>query len=180
MEVHAPNRLATPVAFVEEDDPAPIRRERWVAVATSPRPGEVHDPAPVGVTRKVSTPVVVHVIEHDDNLTTTDLGPTGDSEGDLLSWANQVYDASNAKVVGRDQGSCIRTSVTGGSWQCSWTTWINGEGSLTVEGPFYDTKDSTMAITGGTGSFNNARGVMQLSAHNDAGTEYDYIFHVIP
>jgi len=130
--------------------------------------------------RKVSTPVVVHVIEHDDNLTVTDLGPVGDSEGDLLSWLNQDYNAANTKVVGKDQGSCIRISVADGSWQCSWTTWINGQGSIAVEGPFYDTKDSTLAITGGTGSFRNARGVMQLSVHNDAGTEYDFEFHVIP
>ena len=129
---------------------------------------------------KVTEPMVVHVIEHDDNLTLTDLNATGDSEGDMLSWANQDYDATNTTVVGRDQGSCIRTSVAMGSWQCSWTTWINGQGSITVEGPFYDAKDSTLAITGGTGYFSNARGQMKLSAHDVAGTQYDFIFQISP
>ena len=130
--------------------------------------------------RHVSQPMVVHVIEHDDNLTTTDLGPAGDSEGDLLSWLNKDYDASNTNVVGKDQGSCIRTSVAAGAWQCSWTTWIFGQGSITVEGPFYDTHNSTLAITGGTGNFKNARGEMSLLYHNPQGTQYDFIFHLEP
>ena len=41
--------------------------------------------------------------------TTIDLGAKGDSLGDLLVFANKVYDAANKTQVGTDQGYCVRT-----------------------------------------------------------------------
>ena len=116
----------------------------------------------------------VTVVEHAVSDSVVDLEPEGDSAGDLLTFANPVYDRSNSRKVGRDQGSCIRT-VVGKAWQCSWTTWLP-KGSLVVEGPFYDTRGSTMAITGGTGAYARARGVMHLKAANDQGTAFRFSF----
>jgi hypothetical protein len=104
------------------------------------------------------------VVEHAISDTVVDLGATGDSPGDLLTFANPVYDKTNSDKVGRDQGSCVRT-VVGKAWQCSWTTWLP-KGSLVVEGPFYDTRDSVLAITGGTGAYSRARGEMHLHARS--------------
>lgn len=118
----------------------------------------------------------ITVVEHVVSDTVVDLGPEGDSPGDLLAFANPVYDRSNTKKVGRDQGSCVRT-VVGKAWQCSWTTWL-GNGSLVVEGPFYDAKDSVLAITGGTGAYSRARGVMHLHTRNEAGTLITFRFDV--
>ena len=47
-------------------------------------------------------------------------------------------------------------------------------GQITVEGPFYDSKDSALAITGGTGDDDQASGSMTLHARNDKGTECDF------
>lgn len=105
-----------------------------------------------------------------------DNAPTGDSAGDLLTFANEVYDASNATLVGSDNGMCIRTAV-GAAWECIWTVTLS-EGQITVEGPFYDTKDSVLAITGGTGKYVHARGAMALHARNDKGTEYDFVYSI--
>lgn len=116
----------------------------------------------------------VTVVELAVSDSVVDLAPEGDSAGDLLTFANPVYDRSNSRKVGRDQGSCIRT-VVGKAWQCSWTTWLP-KGSLVVEGPFYDTRGSTMAITGGTGAYARARGVMHLKAANDQGTAFRFSF----
>ena len=116
----------------------------------------------------------VTVVERAVSDSVVDLEPEGDSAGDLLTFANPVYDRSNSRKVGRDQGSCIRT-VVGKAWQCSWTTWLP-KGSLVVEGPFYDTRGSTMAITGGTGAYARARGVMHLKAANDQGTAFRFGF----
>ena len=116
----------------------------------------------------------VTVVERAVSDSVVDLEPEGDSAGDLLTFANPVYDRSNSRKVGRDQGSCIRT-VVGKAWQCSWTTWLP-KGSLVVEGPFYDTRGSTMAITGGTGAYARARGVMHLKAANDQGTAFRFSF----
>ncbi len=116
----------------------------------------------------------ITVVERGVTDTVVDIGPSGDSRGDLLAFANPVYDNTNSTRVGHDQGSCIRT-VVGKAWQCSWTTWV-GNGSLVVEGPFYDHRDSVLAITGGTGAFSRARGEMHLHARNAKGTAFTFRF----
>jgi allene oxide cyclase len=115
------------------------------------------------------------VIEHATSDTTTDTGAAGDTVGDVLTFANDVFDASNAQKVGTDQGYCIRV-VAGTSYECTWTTFLPG-GQVVVAGPFYDAKDSTLAITGGTGRYRNARGTMDLQSRN-GGTEFAFVFHV--
>ncbi len=116
----------------------------------------------------------VHVIEHATTDKVIDTGKKGDTTGDLLTWHNKVYDETDTTVAGSDQGECIRISPKQGTWECTWITWLDG-GSITVEGPFYDTKDSVLAITGGTGAYASAAGDMQLVSKN-GGTEYDFIF----
>jgi allene oxide cyclase len=117
----------------------------------------------------------ISVIEHATTDTTTDTGATGDSVGDVLTFANDVFDPANAHKVGTDQGYCLRV-VAGTSYECTWTTFLPG-GQIVVAGPFYDAKDSTLAITGGTGRYRAARGTMELHARA-GGTEFAFVFHV--
>jgi allene oxide cyclase len=119
----------------------------------------------------------IHVFERATTDTLVDLGPTGDSVGDTLTFANDVFDPRTGKKVGTDQGQCVRT-VVGTAFECSWTTFLP-RGQITVEGPFYDAGDSTLAITGGTGAYRNVRGQMDLKYRNPAGTEFDFVFHLI-
>jgi len=117
----------------------------------------------------------LHLIEHADTDATTDTGAPGDTAGDILTFANPVFDAANKKQVAADQGFCIRV-VPAKSYECTWTNFLKG-GQVVVQGPFYDTKDSTLAITGGTGSYAGARGSMKLRARAD-GKSYDFIFSI--
>jgi allene oxide cyclase len=119
---------------------------------------------------------VVHVIEHALTDTVVDVGPKGDSRGDLLAFANPVFDPSDKKQVGTDSGNCIRTDP-GKLFECNWTTFLDG-GQITVEGPFFDSgADSTLSIIGGTGIYRNAHGQMTLHARgNPVGSEFDFIF----
>src|SRR3954451_16220005 len=87
---------------------------------------------------------VLTVIEHATTDTVTDTGAAGDSAGDVLTFANDVFNAADTRKVGTDQGYCIRT-VAGVAWECNFTTFLKG-GQIVVEGPFYDAKDSTFAI----------------------------------
>ncbi len=119
---------------------------------------------------------MVHVIEHATTDHVIDTGQAGDSTGDLLTWHNKVYDQTDTSVAGSDQGECTRISPRQGTWECTWITWVDG-GSITVEGPFYDTKDGVLAITGGTGAYASASGEMQLVSKN-GGAEYDFIFNL--
>jgi allene oxide cyclase len=112
---------------------------------------------------------------------TTDAVTNGDAAhdvaGNVLTFANDVFDKSNTTKVGSDQGSCTRI-VVGKSWECAWTTFLP-HGQITVAGPFLDAGNSTLAITGGTGAYRNVRGEMELRYRNPAGTEFDFVFHVI-
>src|SRR5262249_6037308 len=118
----------------------------------------------------------IHVIEH---ATTDDVtnGSSTDSAGNVLTFANEVFDAADKTKVGSDQGYCVRI-VVGKTWECNWTTFLAG-GQMTVEGPFSDTGNTAVAITGGTGKSRNARGWMELNYRNAAGTKFDFIFHLI-
>ena len=108
----------------------------------------------------------------------TDLGAKGDSVGDILTFANEIYDKDNKTLVGHDNGWCVRT-VVGQAWECIWTL-TTDKGQLTVEGPFYDSKDSVLAVTGGTGDYATARGEMKLHAHDAKGSEYDFVYTLAP
>lgn len=114
------------------------------------------------------------VIEHATSDAVTDTGATGDSSGDLLTFANEIFDKDNTTKVGTNNGWCIRVSV-GKSWECFWTLML-ADGQIMVEGPFLDAGDSVLAITGGTGKYTGARGEMALHARDDKGTEYDFVY----
>ena len=95
------------------------------------------------------------VIEHATTDATTDIGAQGDSAGDVLTFANELPSTS---------------------YECNFTTLLPG-GQIVVEGPFYDAKDSTLAVTGGTGRFRRARGTMDLHALEN-GTKFAFTFHL--
>ena len=118
----------------------------------------------------------IAVVERAATDAVTDTGAPGDTAGDLLTFANPVFDAANAKQIGTDQGYCVRTEV-GKSWECFWTITL-ADGQITVEGPFLDKGDSVLAITGGTGKYAGARGQMKLHARNDKGSEYDFVYEL--
>jgi allene oxide cyclase len=117
------------------------------------------------------------VVERPVGETTVDLGAKGDSVGDLLVFANKVYDAGNKNQVGADQGYCVRT-VVGRSWECFWTLTLKA-GQITVEGPFMDAGDSLMTVTGGTGKYAGAKGSMKLHPRDATPTGYDFTYDLL-
>lgn len=125
-----------------------------------------------------SNETTMSLIEHAETDTVRHIGPAKeeDSAGDVLTFANPVFDSANKKQVGSDNGSCIRTAA-GKAWECIWTLTLAG-GQLTVEGPFYDGKDSVLAITGGTDEYKNAHGQMTLHARDPEETEYDFTYEI--
>ena len=116
----------------------------------------------------------IKVVERPVGETTVDLPPKGDSVGDLLVFANGVFDAANKTQVGSDQGYCVRT-IVGKSWECFWTLSLKA-GQITVEGPFMDEGDSLFAVTGGTGKYAGAKGSMKLHWRDAKGSTFDFIY----
>ena len=116
------------------------------------------------------------MVEHAATDAVTDTGASGDSAGDILTFANEVFDADDKDKIGTDQGFCFRT-VVGKAWECVWTLSLD-KGQLTVEGPFHDSGDSLFAITGGTGEFTGAQGDMLLSAKGTDGKAYYFTYRI--
>lgn len=112
------------------------------------------------------------LVERATTDTVIDVGDKGDSAGDLLTFANEIYDEANTTKVGSDNGFCIRT-VAAKSWECFFTISL-AEGQVTVEGPFLDGADSSLAVTGGTGEYKGAGGDMLLHQRNAEGSEFDF------
>jgi allene oxide cyclase len=119
----------------------------------------------------------ISVVERPVNETTVHRSAERDQVGDLLVFANKVYDAANKAEVGSDQGHCVRT-VVGKAWECFWTLVLK-DGQLTVEGPFMDSGDSLFAVTGGTGKYAGAKGSMKLHPRDATPTGYDFVYDLL-
>jgi allene oxide cyclase len=120
----------------------------------------------------------IALVEHPTNETTIHTSKAGtDAVGDILSFANPVFDAANKRQVASDQGFCVRT-VAGKSWECMWSLSLE-EGMITVEGPFHDTGDSIFAITGGTGKYEGAKGHMKLHLREGQPEAYEFSYELL-
>lgn len=123
-------------------------------------------------------PTKLHVVERATNEHIIDIGTAGDSIGDLDTFYNPVYDAANKKLVGHDNGNCVRT-IVGKAYECNWT-FIFKNGQISVEGPAYDKADSMLAIIGGTGHYNGVSGEIKLHpAGAPLGSKYEYTLYLI-
>jgi allene oxide cyclase len=117
------------------------------------------------------------VIEH-ANPTRFDVGEAGDSVGDTVVFANDLYDEANVNVVGTVQGVCVRT-VVGKSMECFLTN-IFQNGMITVQGPaddsVYGTAEISAAITGGTGDYLGASGELKIKKLE--GNQFTHVFEL--
>lgn len=123
-----------------------------------------------------AAPQEINMVEHATTDAVTDTGAKGDSAGDILTFANEVFDADDKNKIGTSQGICFRT-VVGKAWECFWTVSLE-KGQITVEGPFYDSGASVLAITGGTGEYAGALGEMALSAVGTDGKAFRFIYKI--
>ena len=119
---------------------------------------------------------VLRFVEHSETDQVIDLGPTGDSYGDLNVFANPVFDETDTTQVGVDSGTCTRIVVN--RWECSWTL-ILDNGQLTVQGPLNDDADSVLAVVGGTGDFIGASGQLTMAPRPDDPTRTDMTFELL-
>jgi len=94
----------------------------------------------------------------------TDIGKTGDSVGDILTFDQPLLNA-DMKEIGTNSGTCIRTRV-GHSFQCQWTLTVE-HGSIQVAGRELDQGTSIISIVGGTGKYSGISGKMESTNNND-------------
>lgn len=128
--------------------------ERATTDAVSVRGGPAHGDVPPGAPA------------HDNGA--------ADNVGDILTFANEVFDASNTTKRGTDQGYCVRM-IVGRSFECHWSLTLP-EGQIMVDGPFLDSGDSLLAVTGGTGVYAGARGQLLLHPRDAKGGAFDFTY----
>jgi len=111
-------------------------------------------------------------------------GNAGENFGDGLVFSNNLYrkQDNTARPVGRDQGWCTRTQISGANkgWECRWTAMVEHEqfGQISVEGPFYDNADSILSITGGTNFFMGITGELRLHALPNNWYQFNYTYYL--
>lgn len=115
-------------------------------------------------------------VERATTDTTNHVGKGDDNAGDILTFSNSVFDQQDQKQVGSDQGYCIRV-VPGKAYECQWTL-TTAQGQIMVEGPFFDSSDSTLTVIGGTGAYRGAHGEMKLHARDAKSTAYDFAYSI--
>jgi len=94
----------------------------------------------------------------------TDIAPTGDSVGDILTFDQPLLNQSGEKL-GNNSGICIRTRPAH-SFQCQWTLTMP-DGAIQVAGREFDKGTSMIAIVGGTGRYTGIQGEMSSTNNND-------------
>ncbi len=129
-----------------------------------------------GKTLRVVHGATIKVVEHAVTDTENPTAGGKDVKGDILTFNNPIYNAADARRVGHDEGFCTRLAPRQGIWECLWTTFLRG-GQITVQGPFYDTRNSVLSVTGGTGAYRRARGQMRLVSRK-GGKEYEFAFQL--
>lgn len=96
--------------------------------------------------------------------TTIDVGPAGESQGDMTVVTRPVLRRPNGSVVGRTDVKCVMTDVTQPGHpflECNGLfRFDRGEDLITFEGGFRfpDESTSELAVTGGTGRFKSVGG----------------------
>jgi hypothetical protein len=133
-----------------------------------------------GASQQANTTRTFHVIEKTTAFQFVEIPPAGDSQGDYVVGASDLFNRANKKI-GSDHWMCVRTNI-GEQRHCT-LTYFFARGLLTLQGPYRDDGTGVFAITGGTGAYRKASGWMDLTSTTtpDGGKTFVYTetFHVI-
>ncbi len=112
-----------------------------------------------------------------------DVGRSGPSVGDRFVFSENLFDEDKDRI-GRLVGSCdvgiVKRNSNGkpkdALMQCL-ATFRLSDGQITVQGAiWWSDENPVLAITGGTGSYDDASGHLNLDFVNDDRTDYDFDF----
>jgi hypothetical protein len=120
------------------------------------------------------------VVERTTAVQFVDNAPAGDSQGDVVIGASDLFDRRDRRM-GTSHWTCVRTNL-GTQRHCTLTYFFR-RGFVTLQGPYRDDGTGRFAITGGTGRYRTARGWVDLLSTTtpDGGRTFIYTerFHVL-
>jgi hypothetical protein len=129
---------------------------------------------------ELTKPQTVHVIQTGGKITFLKLNPNQQTLiGDQVVVNGPVFSADGETRLGRQHAICTLLDKPGVLAECSITTFLH-DGSIVASGPVhFGVNDRTLgAITGGTGTYRNARG--QVVFVNSSGNSEGFIYQLEP
>ena len=130
----------------------------------------------------------LRLFEHDTQQTSIDLGERGTGPGDEFLFAGDVFDRPGGTLLGHTAGRCTTLSgnSTTGDVMCVGTIALAG-GEIILEGVadraalFQRGETVSLAITGGTGTYSNARGdaTVQVPPEVPNQTDANFVLNVM-
>ena len=138
-----------------------MSRKLWMALVGAAAIGLGAAGLASATSSDISRPVTIHVIDKGQFDVYRDIPPSGPSEGDLFTFADQIVSPRNRHhVIGRIDGQCVLMIPSQNRFECHDTQSLNGRGTVVTEGVFISESGhvNDFAVTGGTGEFRNARG----------------------
>jgi hypothetical protein len=118
----------------------------------------------------------IKVTEKQVTFALDDVAPKGFSVGDTVTLSNSLTDTSDGSAAGYDTVQCVVERVLNpvresGLLQCFATVRL-ARGTLTVQGNLWQNNtSSTLAVTGGTGAYEGAKGNVALPPQTNAGNQ---------
>lgn len=122
----------------------------------------------------ITTGQTLKIVAHYERFRAIDVGRTGDSPGDYNVFEETLRDQSGA-VIGSDSARCMNIVM---SYRCDATFAFRGKGTIEVSGSFIAPAPLTLAVTGGTGAYQNVRGQARITG--GSGNNTDFTFSLIP
>jgi len=122
----------------------------------------------------ITTAQTIVLQEHDTKSVDIDLGRNGFGPGDEFLFEANLRDAGDANKVGTLHVAC---TVLFSVFTCPGTARLAG-GDITFSGAVPQSNDFNLAVTGGTGQFQNVRG--QLHVHSLSDSRDVLTFQLIP
>jgi hypothetical protein len=87
------------------------------------------------------------------------VGPNGESPGDMFFFEERLYNRSETEVVGESSVRCQQGLRT---YTCEATFRLEGSGKIVMGSAFFAPRDNTVPVTGGTQRFKGVGGAIQI------------------
>ena len=124
-------------------------------------------------TGKATIPISDRVLA----VTRIDVGPKGVSPGDEEIIRSRLLERGTGKTIGRSELVC--TFVDSGRSRVCRGTYILPKGDLAVSGSLLYRQFYDLAVTGGTGLYDNARGTLNVTQTGRKPTRNQVVFRLV-
>lgn len=122
-------------------------------------------------------PATIRITDRQQAMTRVDLGPDGTSPGDMEVSNSRVFQRGTGTTIGRSELVCIFVD-SGRSRGCR-GTYTLPKGKLVVGGTVLYRQFYDLAVVGGTGLYDNARGAVTITRTHSNPPRHLIVFRLV-